>query len=140
MTGLAAVRRLLAIGTLPTAEPEIGRAWPVRLEPAALTPEWRAPWLVRLLTLVPFVVALGGYIAPRYFGGMGVAQPELFGLPLGAWVHLWSLTLAALGAAIVWRARSLPVAVAALLACTVPATIGLLLGPAIVLILQNLAP
>lgn len=91
---------------------------PLRL--IALTPLWFGP-----------VVHL---ISPRYFG----REPELVGLPQGlvldAAAALWALT----GVAIIWRARSWVVDVLTVLILTIPALALVILGPALILVLQNL--
>lgn len=104
----------------------------------AATPTWRAGWGLRLLSLAPFVVASWSYLTPSYFHPMGALQPELLGLPFGAWVYVWFLTLGALGATIVWRTINPVIAGVAFLTCTLPATFGVLLGPTVILILENL--
>jgi hypothetical protein len=91
---------------------------PLRL--IALAPVWFGPILYLM--------------SSRYFG----REPELLGLPQGfvlaAGTALWAL----IGVAITWRARSWLVDVLAVLVFTIPAVVMLILGPAVILILQNL--
>ena len=90
---------------------------PLRL--IALTPLWFGP-VVHLMS-------------PRYFG----TAPELLGLPqdlvLAAAAALWAM----IGAAIIWRARSWVADALTVLIFTIPALALVILGPAVILVLQN---
>jgi hypothetical protein len=136
----ARVHRLLLFSASATSDADVATPSDSEAGRGGAAREWRTPWGFRLVSFAPFVTAAFNVIAaPTYFGGMTASPPELFGHPLGAWLYLWFLTLSALGAAIVWQARSRRVVYAAFLACTLPATFGLLFIPALVLYMQNVA-
>jgi hypothetical protein len=59
------------------------------------------------------------------------------GLPLGVFMDGFVLLWMSIGVAVLWGARSRVVAGLAYVAFTIPATIAVIFGPAIVLILQN---
>jgi hypothetical protein len=110
-------------------------------EPAA-TPArpWRSDPITRLTTLAPFALAFyfDFLYRPVLGGPMFSRPPEALGLPLGIWLQIAFLSLAAVGAWVVWTTRSPLKSAIALVLCTPVAIVGLLFGPAVVLILQNL--
>jgi hypothetical protein len=99
---------------------------------------WRASGPARLATLAPFFLAVAlKLFAPVYFGGP-VNPPEILGIPLGVVVGALTLAWAGLGALIVWTTGSRLAAALALAFLTLPSMFAMILGPAIILILQNL--
>ena len=106
---------------------------------APATVPWRAPAGARIASLAPFFLAVAlQLLAPKYFPPMFAAPPAIMGLPLGAVVGALTLAWAAFGALIVWTTHSRLAAALALAFLTVPSMFALILGPAVVLILQNL--
>ena len=102
--------------------------------------QWRADGAWRLMSLTPFGLALVLAVASTGSIVVGLNQPPtLAGLPLDLLLDAIALAWAALGAYVVWTARSLAAATVALTFATAPAIIVLILGPAAILILQNLA-
>jgi hypothetical protein len=101
---------------------------------------WRSDPITRISTLTPFALAI--YIdlfARPYFGvGMASRQPELLGMSAGAWLQIAFLSWAAVGAWVVWTTHSRLKSAIALVLCTPVAIFGLILGPAVILILHSL--
>lgn len=103
-------------------------------------PAWRADSTWRTLSLIPFGEALLLAVFPQnYFGPLFAKPPDILGIPLGLVLEVLVLAWAALGARVIWTTKSQGMATIALLATTAPAVPVLLLLPAIVLILQNMA-
>lgn len=90
----------------------------------ALTPLW--------ILLVTFV-ARGAYWV-SFFG----PQHEILGIPRSVAMIGLAMVWMVLGLVLTWDARSRLTQAVALLVFTIPATLFLVLGPAIVLIVQNL--
>lgn len=100
---------------------------------------WRAPALLRIGTLMPFVLALAiPLLAGSRLGRPMSDAPDVAGLPRD--VVLVGLVLAwtAFGALVVWTTESRLAATLAYLLVTLPSMFALILGPAIILVLQNL--
>jgi hypothetical protein len=100
---------------------------------------WRAPALLRIGTLMPFALALAiPLLAGPGLGGPLFQPAEVAGIPL--WVIGGGLVLAwaAFGALVVWTTGSRLAATLAYVFITLPSMFALILGPAIILILQNL--
>ena len=103
-------------------------------------PAWRADSVWRTLSLIPFAEALLLAVFPQnYFGPLFAKPPDILGIPLGLVLEVLVLAWAALGARVIWTTKSQGMATIALLATTAPAVPVLLLLPAIILIMQNLA-
>ena len=101
---------------------------------------WRSDPITRLSTLAPFVLAIYvDFFMPRFGGGMFDKPPELLGLAAGAWLQIALLSWAAVGAWVVWTTHSFLKSALALFLFTLPSLFGMVLGPAIILIWQNLA-
>lgn len=101
---------------------------------------WRSDPITRVSALAPFALAFYiDFIQRPTFGGIFAKPPELVGLPAGMWLQISLLSWAAVGAWIVWTTRSRLKSALALLLFTVPALFGIMLGPAVILIWQNLA-
>ena len=101
---------------------------------------WRADSAWRTLSLLPFVEALLLTIFARtYFGPLVATPPDILGIPFGLVLEVVILAWAALGARVIWTTKSMAMATIALLTTTAPAVPALLLLPAIILIVQNLA-
>jgi hypothetical protein len=100
---------------------------------------WRAPAAARIASLAPFFLAVVLQLfAPRYFQPMFTDPTAIMGLPLGAIVGALTLAWAALGALIVWTTHSRLAAALSLAFLSVPSMLALILGPAVILIVQNL--
>ena len=103
-------------------------------------PRWRADSAWRTVSLIPFGEALLLFVfAGSYLPGLASKPPDIAGLPLGLVLEAITLVWAALGARVIWTTRSQAMASIALLATTGPAVPLLLLLPAIISIMQNLA-
>lgn len=100
---------------------------------------WRSDPITRLMTLVPFLLVLyADTVGAPKFGMLG-KPPELLGIPLGLWFQLAVLGWAAVGVGIVWTTHHRLVAALALVLCSFLSVLALLVGPALILILQNLS-
>ena len=86
------------------------------------------------------LVAAGWSIVatPTYFEPFGVRRPELFGVPLDFIVMVFAVAWGAIGGYVVATRRSPWVLPLVLVVFTLPACLAIILGPAIILILQNL--
>ena len=105
---------------------------------ASTAPRRTAP-LGAFLAGVPLVVAAWGLVAaPTFFRPMGYRQPELFGIPLEFAITVFAIAWGAIGGYIVGTSRSRWALPYVLMFFTLPACLAIILGPAIVLILQNL--
>ncbi len=99
---------------------------------------WRAPPVLRAVSLLPFGLAIAlELLARSYFGGP-MMPPEVAGIPLKIVVTGLELAWAAFGALIVWTAGSRIAASLALVFITLTSMLAIILGPALILILQNL--
>jgi len=91
------------------------------------------------MTLTPFALAAWVDFVPHsFFGGPLGPPPEILGLSAGGWLQVAFLAWAAVGAYIVWTTHSRLASALALVLFTPVAIFGLVLGPAVLLILQNL--
>ena len=102
-------------------------------------PRWRAPALLRIGSLMPFALA----IAIPLLAGPGLGRPmsgapDVAGIPFGVVLVGLVLGWAAFGALVVWTTESRLAATLAYVFLTLPSMFALILGPAIILILQNL--
>ena len=100
---------------------------------------WRSGPFSMFFAFTPLWIRIYGYFAWQTFSSPMFGEPlGPFGIPQGALVDglvmLWML----IGVYVVWGTRSRLVAAAVYVVFTIPAPIALILGPAIVLILQNL--
>jgi hypothetical protein len=91
------------------------------------------------MVFAPFVLAIYAELVRRGSLGspMDAGQPELLGLPAGAWFQLSLLVWATVGAWIMWTTHSRLTSALAMFLFTLPSLVGLVMGPAIILILQN---
>lgn len=78
------------------------------------------------------------FAAPTFIEPFGRQDVAIAGLPLGVVLSVVSLVLAVSGAIVIWKARSTTVVAAALVLLTFPALMLVLMGPAVILILENL--
>ncbi len=99
-----------------------GSRLPVRI--AALTPLWL--FLVLLAT---------GRMSGGFFGP---PPPEILGIPVGSWMLALVAGWMLIGLGLVWDARSPLIKLLVLLVFTIPATLALVLGPAVILVMSNL--
>ncbi len=98
---------------------------------------WRSGPFSKFFAFTPLWIRIYAFFAwQTFFPGMFTAT-GLFGIPQGilfdGLVMFWML----IGAYVLWGARSRLIAAVVYLLFTIPATIALLFGPAIVLILQK---
>ena len=100
---------------------------------------WSAPTAMRLAALSPFAILLALLVGTTFFDPMFAKPPDLLGMPLGVVVGLLTIVWAALGALVVWKARSPSVAALGLLVFTAVAIFAIVFGPALILIAQNLS-
>jgi hypothetical protein len=140
MAEVTVVRRMLSVAGTPASDPNVeARELESGTAPQGDSRQWRAGWVFRALSLAPFgVLPLSWVLSPTYFGGMFSAPPDILGIPLDLILDIVFLALGGLGSALVWRARSRRVVYAAFVLCTLPATFGLIMTPAAILIMQNL--
>ena len=100
---------------------------------------WRAPALLRVATLLPFALAAAiPLLAGPTLGRPMFDPPEVAGIPLNLAIVGLVLGWAGFGALVVWTTGSRLAATLAYVFITLPSMLGLILGPAIILILQNL--
>jgi|SRR5687768_15126526 hypothetical protein len=98
----------------------------------------RTAVLGALVAVVPLAVAAWRVVAaPTYFDPMLTGEPDLFGIPFQVIVAVFALAWGAIGGYVVGTTSSPLVRLAAVLVFTLPACVALILGPAIILILQN---
>ena len=102
---------------------------------------WRSDPITRLVSLVPFGLALYLDLMYKPLSGMGIFSkpPELIGIPAGVWMQAAFLALAAVGAFVVWTTKSRMKGAIAFVLCIPIAIVGIVMTPAVVLIMQNLA-
>ena len=96
-------------------------------------------WLYRFVALLPlWVMVAEALFAPTYFGGFQESPPDIVGIPLGVALTGAAFAWMLIGVAIVWNARSRLTEALGLLLFTIPATLVAVLGPAVIVIMQNL--
>ena len=100
----------------------------------------RTPLLGTFVAAVPAVAfAWSGVIAaPAYFDPMFARHPELMGVPISLIISIFAVAWGAIGGYVVGTSSSPWVRLAAVVVFTLPACAALILGPALILILQNL--
>ncbi len=111
-----------SVGTVPALSPRIFRASRTVL---ALLPLW-------ILLFAPIA-------SPSFFDPMFESPPGTAGMPAGLMIQAFALLLMALGVAVVRRTSSRTAAILAFALLTLPAAAIVILAPAAVLIVQNLA-
>ena len=117
-------------------------AFVVSLQPAPepvaeASTRWHAPF--RVLALLPLWIFLIFNLAQgTSMGGPMGEPPTILGFPLYGWLAILAGAWTLAGLALIWDARSTLRRTVALLVFTIPATFVLILGPALILILQNL--
>jgi hypothetical protein len=90
---------------------------------------------LRLIAAIPLWLGPTIYLlSPRFFG----PNPELLGIPQALVITVGAISWALIGLGIVWDARSWLVDVLTLLVFTIPSMLFVIIGPAIILIVQNL--
>jgi hypothetical protein len=103
---------------------------------------WRSP-LARagyVLTSFPFVlIVVLMVVAPGFMDPLLANPPAIAGLPAGVVLLFLALVWAVLGILVARRARSTAGIALALVVFTLPASMAIMLGPAAILIIQNLA-
>ena len=109
--------------------------------PGAPTPprRWRSDPVTRVVSLLPFALAVYfDFVAYPSGGGLFSAPPALLGLPLNALVQAVFLGWAAFCAWIVWTTSSRIASALAFVFGVVVSLFGIILGPALILIWQNI--
>jgi hypothetical protein len=101
---------------------------------------WRADPITRVSVFAPFAITFyfdflyHPFSSPVFSG----PRPEILGIPAAVWLQISFLSWAAVGAWVVWTTHSFLKSALALLLFTLPSLAGLVFGPALILILQNL--
>lgn len=100
----------------------------------------RGPRLAdRATAFTPLIVGTILFVAPiRYFDPMFVQPPGILGLPFGLVLLVLAAGWMLIGVGIVWSTRSKLTEMLALILFTIPATILVVLGPALIRLWQNL--
>jgi hypothetical protein len=99
---------------------------------------WRSGWFSRFFAFTPLWLRIFGFFAwQTYFPGMYSRMAETSGPPPGDLLEGLVMAWMLVGAYVLWRARSRLVAAGVYLIFTIPATLAVTLGPAIVLILLD---
>ena len=99
---------------------------------------WRSGPFSRFFAFTPLWVRIYGYFAwQTFFPPMFTDSSGPFGAPLSVVVDGLGLLWMLIGVYVLWGTRSRLVAALVYLLFTIPATIALIFGPAIVLILHN---
>ena len=102
---------------------------------AVKTPGTRTRIPMRLIGAIPLWLGPLLYlISPTFFG----PKPELLGLPTSLVMLVGAMSWALIGLGIIWDARAWVVDALALVVFTIPALLFMIIGPAILLIVQNL--
>jgi hypothetical protein len=105
--------------------------------PAARSPLLRA---VEVVASVPVIVwAAVWVVAPRFMDPVFLNPPAMLGLPAGVFPVAFAGGMAVFGWLVARRARTLGVALGALVFLTIPGLLLLLLAPALILVVFNLA-
>ena len=90
---------------------------------------------MRLVGAIPLWLGLLLHLmSPTFFG----PRPELLGLPASLVMMVGAMSWALIGLGVIWDARSWLVDALSLVVFTIPAMLFMILGPAIILIVQNL--
>jgi hypothetical protein len=106
----------------------------------APAPRSRAGSLATLCAAMPLVLLVGlAAIAPGFLDPMFANPPAVLGLPAGMILLGLVVVLGVVGVAAVWHTSSPAVALIPIVLLSVPAIVLVILGPAMILIIQNLA-
>jgi hypothetical protein len=98
----------------------------------------RVAWMI--VALAPaFMLLLVSAFGPQFMDPMFQKPPEMLGLPMGTAITGICLVWDAIGVALMGRASTDRVRLAVMLVFVFPALFGILLGPSVILILQNLS-
>jgi len=101
---------------------------------AVKTPGTRPRIPMRLIGAIPLWLGPLIYVmSPTFFG----PKPELLGLPPTLVMAVGAMSWALIGLGIIWDARSWVVDALTLMVFTIPAMLFVIIGPAIILIIQN---
>jgi hypothetical protein len=102
---------------------------------------YRAGTLSRVVAFLPLWTLIVLLVVSTHTFGGGIAKPPaIVGVPLGVVMEGLALLWMAIGAALIWTARSPLTEVLVHIFFTAPATLFVIFGPAVLLIMQNLAP
>ena len=113
----------------------------LRMPPILVSPTTprRTAVLRAFVAAVPLAAAAWSFVAtPTHFEPLGVRRPDLFGIPLDFIVMVFAIAWGAIGGYVAGTSRSPWVLPLVLVIFTLPACLAIILGPAIILILQNL--
>jgi hypothetical protein len=97
---------------------------------------WRLA--IRAIALTPLWVFLALFLTGNFYDPIFGKPPDIMGLPLGAVIAGLAGGWMLIGAAIAWDARSPRTVLFAVTIFTIPALFVLILGPAMILIIQNM--
>lgn len=101
---------------------------------------WRSGPFSKFFAFTPLWIRIYGFFAwQTFFPPMFTDASGPLGMPLSGFVDGLVLLWMSIGVYVLWSARSRLVAAVVYLVFTIPATIALILGPAVVLILQNMS-
>lgn len=99
---------------------------------------WHAPREAQSAAAIPFLVAAALALWPGYNDPLFTSPPDIIGVPAGFVFQGLTLGWALLGAFVVAQTRFRVMAVLALIVCTGPAVVGVVLMPKLILVMQNL--
>ena len=99
---------------------------------------WRSPVVLRVASLAPFALAVAFAMLARSYFCCLFEPAGILGVPYTVVLEAVVLGWAALGALIVWTTGSRVAAALATAVLTLPSMFALILGPALILVLQNL--
>jgi len=101
---------------------------------AVKSPGARPRIAMRLIAAIPLWLGPLIYLmSPTFFG----PNPELLGIPQSLVMTVGAMSWALIGLGIIWDARSWLVDALVLVVFTIPAMLFMIIGPAIILIIQN---
>jgi hypothetical protein len=93
---------------------------------------------VRLAALTPLWVLLIVSVASRtYFDAMFAKPPDMLGIPVAAVIDAIAIAWMLIGLVLIWDTRSQLMQSLVLAVFTIPATLLIVLAPAVLVILQN---
>jgi hypothetical protein len=140
VTSRAFVRRLFAFSSPAADEVEIEELSAGPYEPSQRhRGSWHAPTEAQTAAAIPFLVAAALALLPGYYDPLFSSPPDILGVPAGFVFQGVTLGWALLGALVVAQTRFRLMAVLALIVCTGPAVVGVVLMPQLIRVMQTLA-
>jgi uncharacterized membrane protein len=93
-----------------------------------------------VLTSMPFILIIVlAVVAPGFMDPLFAGRPAILGLPAGVVFLVLTIVWAVLGILVARKARSEAWIALAVVVFTLPALMAIMIGPALILIVQNLA-